>query len=140
VPGGVQDATNLFTDFFLYDMVGAYVKACVSINYTSNSMSFPGGDATHLKPENPYFDEAGGKYVWVDGLKEEACKQIYEMLGRKSLHAHELYRSHRMPVSRPGDLVTVWGAAFYRQYSREVLEPDGTWANQSEAERHARQI
>jgi hypothetical protein len=137
VPAGVKDPTNLFTDFFLYDMIGAYVKACVSLNYTHNSVSFPGGDSTHLRPEDHYFDEAEGKFVWVDGLKEEACKTIYEMLGRESPHAHELYRAHRSPVSRPGDLVTIWGAAFYRQYSREVLEPDGSWANQSEADRAA---
>jgi hypothetical protein len=142
VPDRVHDPTNLFTDFFLYDMAAAYVRACVSLNYTNNSLSFPGGDATHLKPEDHYFDGAEGKYVWVEGLSQEACKTIYELLGRKSPHAHELYRTHRMPVSRPGDLVTVWGAGFYRNYSREVLAPAGSWVNQTEdewARRHATQ-
>jgi hypothetical protein len=133
VPDGVDDPTALFTDFFLYDMVKAYVKATdVTLRYNNHSLSFPGGDYTHLSPDDHYFDEAGGKYVIITGLNEESCKQIYEMLGKRSKHTHELYRAHRPAISRPGDFVTVWGVPFYRNDFQEELESDGTWANPDE--------
>jgi len=120
--------TNLFTDFFLYDMLASYVKANVELEYNTNSIHFPGGDMTHLAPQDHYFDEAGGKYVRVDGLSEAGCATIYERFGTKSENADSLRQTRRYAVARPGDLVTVWGAAYFRNDRRQALV-NGGWVN-----------
>lgn len=128
-PYGKPD-TSLFADFFLHDMLESYVKANVELRYTTYSLHFPGGDSTHLRPEDPYFDEAGGRYVKVEGLSEEGCKTIYERFGKKGDNASQLSQTQRYPVGRPGDLVSTWGAAFYRNdelqttYSGQYVNKD----------------
>jgi len=114
--------TNLCTDFFLYDMLASYVRANVELRYNTYSIHFPGGDSTHLRPEDGYFDEAGGKYVKVVGLSEEGAKTIYERFGKNGDSAGPLSRTRRYPVGRPGDLVSTWGAAFYRNDQLQAVE------------------
>jgi hypothetical protein len=120
--------TNLFTDIFLYDMLKEYVKSGVTLSYTTNSLDFPGGDYTHLSPDDHYFDSAGGRYVMVKGLSQAGCNTIYERFGKNSENAAELSKTGRTPVSRPGDLVKVWEAAFVRGFNRQVLK-NGKWVN-----------
>lgn len=106
VPGKEPD-TNLFTDFFLYDLLAMYTRKYVSVGYYTSSG--PYGEFAR-----PHVRDLVASAAYVEGLGEASREDIYKTFGKNGTHAVALIHTFRPLINDFRDLVLIWGARFYR--------------------------